>query len=155
MAKTITSQDNDLVSSDQWFTYFKQLFSDENGNGINNERDEMIFDNLRREINSDCLNERITENEVNSSIKSLKGNCSPGIDGISIEMFKSTVNIILPYLTNLFNNIFLTVVIFQTNGVKILSHLYIKRGPNIALIPFVAINGLVIFFPIKGKVVFF
>ena len=56
----------------------------------------------------DCpeLNRPITDQEIVSSIKSLNINKAPGPDGICLEMYKHTVNEILPFLFKLFNEIF-------------------------------------------------
>ena len=56
----------------------------------------------------DCpeVNRPITDQEIVSSIKSLNINKAPGPDGICLEMYKHTVNEILPVLFKLFNEIF-------------------------------------------------
>jgi len=57
--------------------------------------------------NIDCtpLNNPILEEEIRMSILSLKSNKSPGPDGVCIEIYKSTLDIILPFLLSLFNEI--------------------------------------------------
>ena len=67
-----------------------------------------MFGNLVPAANSDCLNVPTSQDEIKSSVCALRGNCATGIDGICVEMFKHTVNVILPYMHALFNQIFAT-----------------------------------------------
>ena len=52
------------------------------------------------------MNIPITEKEIIDSVKSIKIDRSPGPDGIVIEMYKHTLDLTLPYLHRLFNEIF-------------------------------------------------
>ncbi|WAR28996.1 hypothetical protein MAR_002564 [Mya arenaria] len=94
------------ISDSEWFEYFKQLFCDPNN--YDNWDNRSVFNDITRPVNGDILNEVITESEVRESIAHLRGNCSPGTDGICMEIFKSTSQLITPYMTGLFNNIFNT-----------------------------------------------
>ena len=64
---------------------------------IDSEADTSILTDISREINADVLNEPITREEISSSILSLRGKCATGPDGLCIEMYKCTADVILPY----------------------------------------------------------
>ena len=50
----------------------------------------------------------ITQEDVAKSVQKLRSYCAPGNDGVCMRMFKSTFHLTLPYLTKLYNNIFMT-----------------------------------------------
>ena len=98
-----TEKDN-IIKCEDWLDYFEDLFSspdtDLNGNA------EDIFRNNINENNADNLDLPITEEEIRASIRNLNLNRSGGPDGLCIEMFKVTVDIIMPYLHDLFNYLY-------------------------------------------------
>ena len=75
---------------------------------LNNDNDNVILNNARRMDDSNDLNVPISNLEIRTSIDTLRINKSPGPDGICLEMFRSItdINIILPFLKELFNEIF-------------------------------------------------
>ena len=98
-----TEKDN-VIKCEDWLDYFEDLFSspdtDLNGNA------EDIFRNNINENNADNLDLPITEEEIRASIRNLNLNRSGGPDGLCIEMFKVTIDIIMPYLHDLFNYLY-------------------------------------------------
>ncbi len=59
------------------------------------------------ELMQDVLNEIITESEVTGALKTLKKGKSPGSDGIPIDVFIALGDELTPFLTHLFNYIFI------------------------------------------------
>ena len=76
----------------------------------------------------DDLDQEISESEVRFAIKNLKNNKAAGLDGVSSEFLKSADEIIVPFLTKLFNKMFDTGYFpDQKNGVNRLLCLYTKK----------------------------
>ncbi|KAH3860960.1 hypothetical protein DPMN_023884 [Dreissena polymorpha] len=78
---------SDLISGDDWYDYFRELFDNaeiDDGNHID------ALPELAREINVDYLNLDITDEEICKSLKDLKSNTAAGYDGLCLEMFKVT-----------------------------------------------------------------
>ena len=90
--------------------YWRLIKQNCNKKGVFTSVEENQHENVLRNIvqNHQCedLETPITEQEIINSTKSIHANCSPGPDGICIEMLKETLTSILPYLTSLFNDIF-------------------------------------------------
>ena len=84
----------------------------------NNYSDGIIFD---------CLDQPISETEVAESIKHLKNNKSPGIDGMPTEFFKKCSHLLIPLLCKLFNKIFNTGQFPPTWGEGIIFPIF-KKG---------------------------
>jgi exonuclease III len=57
-------------------------------------------------VNIDELDKPIDESEVTEAIKNLNRNKSPGLDGLPSEIFIDCSEILVPYITNMFNYIF-------------------------------------------------
>ena len=72
---------------------------------VENENDTLLQEIVQNHDASD-LDSPITDDEIISSIKSMNPGKSPGPDGIVIEMFKSTLGQILPFLKTLFNDVY-------------------------------------------------
>ena len=94
---------NSCIDSDTWHTYFKGLFNRETGDVVDGAS---IFDNLTREVNADELNIPISREAIRHSILALHVNRATGTDGLCIEMYKCTLDAVLPYLHVLFNRVF-------------------------------------------------
>ena len=90
------SSSENAINSDTWFNYFKNLLNID-VSGVH----EQVLHNITQ--NNDCidLDRRITDDEMITSIKSIHSNHSPGPDRICIEMIKSILNEILPFLNDL------------------------------------------------------
>ena len=92
---------NNSINGDAWLNYFKNLLN------INvPDVHEQVLNNITQ--NNDCgyLDRQITDDEIIASVKSIHSNRSPGPDGICIEMIKSTLNEVLPFLNVLFNEVY-------------------------------------------------
>ena len=84
---------------DEMHNFFKNLNSDDNDQTILNEgNDSESLNEINEEINQPISNEEILQ-----AVKNLKNNKSPGSDNILNEHIKSTINILLPIYTHLFN----------------------------------------------------
>ena len=73
------------------------------------------------------LNELINQDEVRKSISYLHSNKSPGPDGLCIELFKCTLDYILPFLTTVFNTIFSEGIVPESWGGSIIWPIH-KKG---------------------------
>lgn len=90
-----TVSDN-AIGSDECFEYFQTLFGPPETEA--NPYDDPLLRNIMQDNNTEVLEQPITEEEIRTSIKNLNGLC--------IEMFKTTIDIIMPYLLALFNYIY-------------------------------------------------
>ena len=52
------------------------------------------------------LNQRISENEIVAALNAMANGKAPGLDGVTIEMFKAAKQFWIPLLSTLFNRIF-------------------------------------------------
>ena len=95
------SNPENQVTSEQWIHYFENLLN----SNVENENDTLLQEIVQNHEASD-LYSPITDDEIISSIKSMNSGKSPGPDGIVIEMFKSTLGQILPFLKTLFNDVY-------------------------------------------------
>ena len=82
-------------------------------NNLNQENSDPRESNSTQNINID-INKPITEKEILTAVKKLKNNKSPGVDNILNEHIKSTIQIMLPIYTKLFNIIFDTGIVPDT-----------------------------------------
>ena len=92
----------------------------------NDEYNDNIFENIQ--YDSSSLNVPICNQEIIDSIRHLKSNRSGGPDGICIEMYKYTLNDILPFLNLLFNEIFDSGSFPENWSESIITPLH-KKGP--------------------------
>lgn len=97
-----------------WFIYFEQLLNQEVH--INDEFADYVNDYTNNHdadcetsqghVNEDAsVNQPITEKDIIDCIKSMSNGKSCGIDGVVIEMLKSSLHITVPYLKHLYNAI--------------------------------------------------
>ena len=95
------TSDEHILKND-WSKYFKTLL-----NPVTNAQNEHppLVEHGGGVIDCSSLNIPITEEEIKNSLSKLRNNKSPGPDGICIEIYKSTIETILPYLVQLFNEI--------------------------------------------------
>lgn len=82
------------------YNFFKNLNSKTTYTQTNNLNEE-----IPNQVNEE-INQPITENEILQAVKSLKMNKAAGIDQILNEHIKSSINIMLPTYTKLFNIVF-------------------------------------------------
>ena len=99
---SITRKDTTL-SACKLYEHFKQLL---NNDLTNVDLDSSFLQTIRINPGCDELNNQITQQEIIQSVKTFKSNKSPGPDGICMEMYKNTLNDILPFLHKLFNDTF-------------------------------------------------
>ncbi len=81
-----------------------------------------IFDNL--------LDVEISELEMRSAVNAQNNNKSPGIDELTAEMFKSSIDIIIPFLKTLYNRIFFTHEYPESWGKGIITPSFKKGDAN-------------------------
>ena len=108
------------ISPREWFAYFEKLLNQEVE--INVEFADLVDDFTEtHDINCkvcsgeeagnedlQLLNEPITTEEILKCIKEISSGKAPGIDGIIIEMLKSSAHITEPYLRHLYNAVLTT-----------------------------------------------
>ena len=90
------------IDIEQWKAYFEEVFNSNNGapQGREEERENNV------EIKVEDIDEEINEDEIISAIHKLKKGKAPGGDSIPPEFLKEAGNILVPYLKDLFNNIY-------------------------------------------------
>ena len=98
------SENDNSLSTDDWLEHFETHFRQPETEA--NHYDEHILRNITQENNIDTLERPISEQEIRLSIQNLKSNRSGGPDSLCIEMFKATIDTIVPYLHSLFNYIY-------------------------------------------------
>lgn len=65
--------------------------------------DEHFLQQISVQLDDSDLYYEISEDEIIRRVRSLRGSCATGVDGLSMEMFECTLDVILPYLKQLFN----------------------------------------------------
>jgi hypothetical protein len=95
------------ITTEQWYTHFYEVFND-NSNEVSIDDDfDTYYDNQPPAIvTCDQLNNPITTHEIILAIKALKNEKAAGPDGLISEFYKHSTDAILPFLLELFNNIF-------------------------------------------------
>ena len=95
------------IDPDVWVKHFCDLFVPhpklENDHIIHT-----LIQNMEQEKVFNELSFRISANEIRKAVSKLKCGKTSGIDSISSEILKSSIHVILPCLTNSFNNILST-----------------------------------------------
>jgi len=97
----------DVITATEWFNYFRSLYSQET-TGEQNLANCVV---IASDNDGSILNNTITDDEVAKAISQLKTGKSAGIDGIPGEMFKCCSNILVPFITKIFNDIFVKTTI--------------------------------------------
>ena len=126
---SITRKDTTL-SACKLYEHFKQLL---NNDLTNVDLDSSFLHTIRINPGCDELNNQITQQEIIQSVKTFKSNKSPGPDGICMEMYKNTLNDILPFLHKLFYDIFDTSSFPDDWSRSIITPLH-KRCPILTII---------------------
>jgi hypothetical protein len=90
---------SDNLIKNRWREYFDKLFNEESGSS-----------SIELDISSDDLNRqfvrRIQESEVKDALKRMKRGKTMGLDGIPIEAWMTLEDVVIVWLTKLFNIIF-------------------------------------------------
>jgi hypothetical protein len=115
-----TNSQNGLEAED-FRKHFASLFDTQGDNNVN------VSDVEGDVIEDTLLDSEFSEMEVEDVIKGLKRNKSAGIDGVIAEVFMDASDIIAPFITSLFNKIFLSGSYPSTWGDGILIPLH-KKG---------------------------
>ncbi|KAK6181893.1 hypothetical protein SNE40_009671 [Patella caerulea] len=100
---------NNSISTDQWFEHFQNLLTEDNtssGSALREEINLTLSDPT--EVVSDILDNPISHNEIIKALNKMKTGKSGGEDGLVIKMFKTTIDILLPWLCLLFNKILIS-----------------------------------------------
>ena len=87
-------------------------------------------DHNYEEINENLLDEAINEEEIRKAILSQNNNKSPGIDQLPAEIFKASIDIIIPFLRVLYNHIFFNQEYPQSWGMGIITPIFKKGDVN-------------------------
>ena len=96
-----TNDAESQITPENWSAYFENLL-----NAVTVIENDTLLQNITQENDCNDLDRPISRDEIVSCIKSMNTNKSPGPDGICMEMFKETLNEILPFLHNLFNELY-------------------------------------------------
>ena len=110
-----------------FYEFFKAMNeSNENATedmNSSDETDENINDDIDNEIN-----QPITESEILKNVKLLKNHKSPGFDNIVNEHIKSTIHMLMPIYTKLFNLILDTGIIPESWTIGVIKPIYKNKG---------------------------
>ena len=82
------------------------------------------------EIEYLIFNSEITNDEILNAVKSLKIGISPGPDGLFAELFKQSIDVILPLLSSLFNRLFSSGMFQESWSKSVIIPLYKKGDVN-------------------------
>ena len=91
------STSNTNISIDSLFQHFNELLN------VNEEAENV---DIPSDIEDNDLDEILTEEEIKIAVLKQKNNKAHGPDEISAELIKSSIDIILPYVTLIFNKLF-------------------------------------------------
>ena len=97
MLKSRTKSLTSDITPDQWYEHFYGVFNPPKVHEVE------INYNDPSDIADDYLDQRSTESEVLRAIRTLKSGKSPGIDGLSIQFFKTSSQHLVPYFLPLFD----------------------------------------------------
>ncbi|XP_077996531.1 uncharacterized protein LOC144449832 [Glandiceps talaboti] len=124
---TISKPHIPCIQPEAWYKYFSSLYKEQSDNVPFHMSEEYthlfqsavddVIPAAVEDIDYDILNCPITDEEILASISSLKNGKSAGPDNILGEFFKSSPQVLLPYLKALFNRIMDT-GIFPTEWAK-------------------------------------
>jgi hypothetical protein len=93
----LLTKDEDIKN--RWWEYFNKLFNEDSG------RSSIELDISLDDLNRQFLH-RIQESDVKDALKRMKGAKAMGPDGIPIKVWRSLGDIVIVWLTKLFNLIF-------------------------------------------------
>lgn len=133
--KTLNGRNNNNnISSDEWYNYFKTLLNEAKFDA-DPEFKVDVNDTLSDFTNQDDtrveeLDRDITLAEIKSAMKTMKNKKAPGPDGIEIQFFKNLPDDILAYIVLLFNNILLLGKFPQSWCKSIICPIYKKGSIN-------------------------
>ena len=88
------------LSADNFFEHFSEVFGDDESQENKNLNSEFQFQS------NETLDSEILQNEVKTVILSLASNKSPGLDGLVSEIFKTSADLLTPFITKLFRTVF-------------------------------------------------
>ena len=126
---------NIKTESTDLFEVAKDFYSDlYKKHRINKETQKHFLDNVDKKISdSDLhfLNQHITINELEQAIQKTKENKSPGIDGLSSNLYKTCFDILGSALTTVLNFCFCNGQIPYNIKISLLALLYKKGDPEL------------------------
>ena len=127
-----SSSNSDCVSAEEWTNHFSKLLYDKNME--NCLELEPFFCNMPTAKTLTNLDYRIIKDEVKTCISKLKSGKAVGMDRISAEMIKTSVDQLLPVYEKLFNSIFRK-NIYPHNWKEIFLVPLFKSGVTVYLTP--------------------
>ncbi len=106
------------ITDEEWHSYYNELlnqniaidqdFMNECEENVNSHNDECRYCNNDDDTQNDSLmqlNSNISEAEVHDVILDMKKGKAPGVDGLVVELFQNSMNIVVPKLCKLYNRI--------------------------------------------------
>ena len=114
------------IGSNEWFYYFKYLLNMRNDN--TGSENSVLFPDDQHVLDSSQLNIPINAAEIIESINHLHANKSPEPDGICMQMYKCIIDISLPFLTKLFDEVFESGEFPDDWGLSIIAPLHTKKA---------------------------
>jgi len=80
--------------------------------------------------NDELLDSEISDDEIRKAILSQNNNKNPGIDQLTADIFKCSIDIILPFFKGIYNRIFLTHEYPPSWSKSIITPVFNKGDPN-------------------------
>jgi hypothetical protein len=96
-----------VIEIQAWQEHFAKVLGNDSGEDSSSKiNDNVNSENLTEELSVPLLDNPITENEVREAIKNLKSGKAGGLDSICSEFLKYACDVVVPFLTKLFNKLY-------------------------------------------------
>ena len=115
------------ITHTQWYDHFRNLNSDPNADNYNVDLQNLESQHIFNEL---CYS--ISETEILQAVKSLKNGKSAGLDGITNEMIKVAVPILIKLIQKIFNKIFTSASYPQCWANGFITPIYKTNDPDSA-----------------------
>ena len=121
---------NSQASLDEFYQFFKstnEVNLDEDTGQTNDTSDDLPDETINANVENE-VNQPITESEILKCVKLLKNNKASGEDNIVNEHIKSTIHLLLPIYSKLFNIILDTGIIPESWSIGVIKPIYKNKG---------------------------
>lgn len=127
--------DSNNITSDEWYTYFKQLLNsskyDIDGTFLEEVDLRLEEFSMSEHGNHAYLDRVVTDTEVKNVIRNMNNGKAPGPDGIVTELIKASSAVITPHLVKLYNHVLNTGVFPRDWCTSIICPLHKKGSVNV------------------------
>lgn len=116
----------DTLTKDDLYVHFKNMYGSNDVDG----NDVPFINTTDDVINTDVLDRDIDDTEIRTAVLSQNNNKSPGLDKLPCEIFKSSLDFILPFLKSLYNYVLHSNEYPQSWGLGIIAPVFKKGDIN-------------------------